>query len=736
MMALAITSILLLHLATAVAAGPSSGSRAVPGIDPKALDITIPGFNHTEGTNVTPMVFRVSNNGDVNATATVLRVEYRPSGGGATTTIAVRDLAAENVSLNYTQFPVTWTLWWDLGTMGVAPGAYDLIGRAVQAGDVDPANDAVTLQVNVTPAPRPHVTIPAVTLPPLWYVDDPAFTIGVDVENRGTAPLTWPAVAIIEVANASGGPVLASDTVSNLTQGAPGNTTHRDIVVPVASFPDASTTTFVVRVQGGTDLVNQTRNAGPVQFFRRRVDLNVTFIGLNPASPVAGNAVTVSATIRNDGTKDAVAAPVQFLSSRGPIGNATVNVSEGGATGTAQIVWLSSDADAGSQLITVIAGSSTRTRSVTVSKTPVPNLYIAGIQVSTVRRLIEPGQTQTIFVNVTVANNGTLGVTNVSLVLTLDGVEAGRNDSVSLARGGQVVAGFGLTVTTAENDTTLALVASVAPGADPDKGSVTQTVKVPGDSDTPLPRVVSLQLAPATQERTRNVTLTVTIGNTGDGDAQDVPVDLLDLAPNGDTTTIQTLLVTVPAGGTVTRGTNYTLRSTTPLAEHTIQARIRGPPLSTANATLTVEELRRPVLKLTFEKELRESEAPDGRSKTFKVVLHIKNTGDAATGPLNITLVDVVHRTVVGNSTLANLLPGQTVDVTFTITVEAGYQKRYLAQAITVEEFGGEPVSGVTERRMTAKVKVVPGFEAALLLAGVAVALLIADGRRRRRVRD
>lgn len=260
---------------------------------------------------------------------------------------------------------------------------------------------------------------------------------------------------------------------------------------------------------------------------------NVAAVRADRTSVKAGDNVTVTATIGNNGTADASNVEVKFYDGTALLATRYVDVPRNG-TSIAGIQWVTNTTTPpGSHNLRVIVGTSEKSVTVTVTNASAPNLFISSVR--TDRTSLKAGDNVTI--TATIGNNGMADASNAE-VKFYDGTMLLATRYANVAKGGtnSTYCEWVPTSATAKGAHTIRVVAGGS------EGSVVVTVDGAG-----LPVDVARFAIYGGKNRIHMdepVNLTATLINNGTADASGVEVRFYD-----GTALLHTTRVDVPKGG-------------------------------------------------------------------------------------------------------------------------------------------------------------------------------------------
>ncbi len=708
-------------------------------LDLLAVDLTAPS-NATIGETV-PIIARVANVGQERANNTTLDLGFRASGSAdPLTTIATYDFLVAGTSINVSDPAFQWDVDWDTSLFsGLTGGPYDLVFTSTDPLDVNLTNNSLSTQIELYDAPPPPTPrlslLGPLVLPSTWFIDDGPLELQVRLSNVGTGAVTPTDVRTLQLRTVGATPQLvAQEAITDLKVG---KSQTIELLIDGAAQPTNTSVSFQLTVENGTDPVNETLPAGPVEFHWRAPDLGMKLLLVLPSQPVATELVTVRVQVLNNGTLDALGLPLALLVDGIEVAGATINVSDNGGSMTTDLLWQTDGDDSGARLLTISAPGVPQPLQfvLLIGPQPVPNLYLTALAIPALARLEEVGATQQVSISAVVFNNGTAPISDAQVALLVDGAEVDHQGNLSVGLGSSTSVTFRTTFTTPENDQRVAVEARVLTAADPLRGSLPKEVLVPGDDDAAVIALGDLTIDQATQEQARPVFLNLTVRNSGDAAEQVSVVLATTIEGQKGVATVSSTGLSVAAGATVVTPLRWDISATEGLGVHTVTATVGG---LSRSGTVEVTPLRVPVLWVRFSDESFYKTAPTGKEIEFKVELKVFNAGEAHSGRVSVTVY-----TELGDQlcllTITDIAPDSEAKVSCSITQvsETSHTAmHYSATVETVSKFAGETVIGTTERSFAALIEpapTTPGFELVGALVAIALTLYLS---RRTRSRD
>jgi hypothetical protein len=666
--------------------------------------ITIPDTTPVVGDSIN-ITCDVRNLGDEDGTD--VTVTFKAING---TTVITFATYAMPVNVTNTTDVEAWGIWDSVVDAPDPTLDYTIEISATNSTDDNTTNDTA-VAADLVNWEAPMLTVTDVTTAATAFLIGDDITISVEITNAGdaefegnqTVTLDYDSSSMDEYFNNTGGTPLA-----------PAGTATVDFVVDTSGLS-----------AGEVNFSSELNSVGEfllLDFVEKITNVSVTAIATAPASLKATVPVTITASLANDGTMDAVDHDVVFKVGTTTVCTETLNVSIG-ATPDAECIWTPADsAVAVNYTITVEteAGANSMEKEVTVGATPAAMLDVTAIAFSPATLVAQDdvGDTVDVTVSVSVTNNGDAAAVNATLDLLVDGTVYASNTSVSLAIGASGTYDFTYVATTAEDDVEVNISA----------GEESKLLSIPGDVDAPDLVVDSVTYAP-TVEQKDPLKITVVIANNGDADQ----VEEVEVALMVDTTEIGTVaFVNITAGGTNTTEFEWAV-GTFAVGEYQVNATLGETYLLGENFTVT--EYQVPILELEFAKKddkvkNYKSSGAEGEKKKIKVELVLKNTGNAAASNVNVSVKDSKGNDL-GFTIVPSVAAGGEESVVVEFKLKAGKKTGEMTASATAD-FEGETIADTNTAGEGAKATVeqTPGFEVVVLLAAVIVAIAIL-GRRR-----
>jgi len=617
---------------------------------------------------------------------------------------------------------------------------YTLRITATMTGDTNTTNN--TLDSNVTINWKSSIlNLTGMTGNAAAYKGD-EYPIGISLTNIGNAPFSG-----VEVLSVHNGIDIVADTTFNCT-------TSPFTVGMVAYLGATITKETTLGFTAG--VVNLSLTLGlrtiwlNVTFKDKITNVSVTSLSFDPASSVvkATQNVTITAGLKNTGSKDAIDMPVLFWFNETVIMECDnrVLVATGG-TNTTTCVWQIPASDITTTYnINVTPDPFNATGKGWLEKElivlPAPR-FVLGISDMTfdpttlvVKENV--GDTQDLKVTVTVNNSGDLDVKNAVLKLDAGQGKIIMNSSVNIGAGGQTVVTLKIPVSTPENDTQIKITADLMKGG----MSVyfSKNITVPGDIDRPDYDITELLIAPiATQERGLDTVITVKVKNIGDALGKNIT---LQFWANGTVFAAKSMY-NLSAGEDNLTALVWPIPSVfSPLGKIDINVSIVDYP-AYKHIYYNIIELKKPRVIVDFAKDKNgkvksySSSATSGKSKTLMIKVTLQNLGSADAKDLKLIIYDSNHKEL-ANGTDITVPMGHTISVAIPIKFKSGTSIKIMAviiyngvHAIPGLDKGLTAASPVTDMPTVRVSKTTPGFEAVLLVGALAVALVVLSRRKK-----
>ena len=352
-----------------------------------------------------------------------------------------------------------------------------------------------------------------------------------------------------------------SFTITGTSTDAQGNTSE---------FGDAATVTAV------PDLIVQTPNVTPTSVTAGGT-VTVTFTIRNQGSAATSVTSTATIVLSNDNTVDAEDQVLTTVSTQPLAAAASVNLTANNvripASATPGAKFIGIRADSGNAIAESNENNNTATDSLTIAA-PQPDLVVGALTLSA--SATPPGGSLTVNVTVSNAGSGNAGASITRIVLSTDAVIGTGDVVLTSINTGSIAGGSALPLTA-----NITIAANVTPGnyfigalvdatnavdeSAEDNNTATQAFSVSGLPDLV---VTALEASPTQVIPGNNVTLTFTIrnqgGTTADGATHDVVLSNDEVIRNGE----DVFLISRPTGS-LTPGATATITVTIPIPANT-----------------------------------------------------------------------------------------------------------------------------------------------------------------------
>ncbi len=361
------------------------------------------------------------------------------------------------------------------------------------ADEFQESNNNASVQIGVLRPPRPDLSLTALSIAETSYRPGDTASITISVANIGVG---YSGAVLLEVTEATQSRSLGSVAVPAI----PANGSQVFVFNFTVGAGTPGSHSILVEVDAGRTLDedNELNNARSVSFTLLSPtvpDLTVDAPAFSPINPTAGDAVTITAVVRNEGTATALPATLTLSWGANTLGTIPVPALAPSASFSASFEWDTSGVRTLSVLITVSvdvpAGSSDAdlTNNEVTFAVPFAQAGRASLHISNLTAApstVGPGDPVRFEVRVT--NNGTAEGT-ATLVFYVGGAEVHRLN-VTLAAGESVAVGANWTATGLGNQAVRADL--VAAGAT--LGQLGSVVQVSLAVDTPAPPYAALAL--------------------------------------------------------------------------------------------------------------------------------------------------------------------------------------------------------------------------------------------------
>ncbi len=580
-----------------------------------------------------------------------------------------------------------------------------------EANETD--NEATaSLTIAQTPAPNLSMSASNITFAPSQPTAGDDVTITAVVVNNGAAPAARVLVQFIDVTNGGFVPIGAEQTIESVQ---PGASATASAVYSTTGMAGSRKIQVLVDSNNLIPELDENDNDAVATLPVRAAPLaNLTVstagIGFNPTQPSAGNAITVTVTVHNQGAAPAENVVVQLLDmSDGepmPVGQAqTVDSIPGGGAAIVTFAYGGEELPAGERLLRVVVDPSnfvietdeTDNRAgatVTVDPAHLPNLAVLPINLGFLPPAPVDGDLVTL--TVTILNTGS-SVAEKVLVQFVD-VSGGAADPIgakqtipAIAPGASADAQVVYDTTGKTGERRIRVVAdphgTVAETAENDNEAVAVLRIAAGPFPNLTARPENIGLSTANPAPGEPVTVTATILNTGAADAENVVVQFVDAT---DSTPMPIaagqLIDRIPAGGAATASILYDTRGR--FGSRKVQVIVdpnnlileRDENDNKAAGTLTIAYP--PVANLVLRSTAIGFDPPEAGSEgTVVVYATVLNDGDMGVGEVVVQFLDVTDggSTPIGEpQTISAIGPGGSGLVQVTYAVPAGAADRKL----------------------------------------------------------
>jgi len=698
---------------------------AAPIKDVYVKSIGLPGTQPTIGDNIT-ITATIRSTAKTNASCAGVTVTFTAVNGTSNTLLSTVIIAANTTNTVDRLVNGSWN------STTVVPNAalvYKIKVDLVLAGDTNQTNNTMTTTSTIDwKAPELAVTVVAGAATALIGDD---YTATVTVKNIGDAD--FKGVQDLEVM--VGTDVVGSAEVNGTTT-AIAPTVTKAITVLIAN---TTTATFTA---GDVNLTADLIGGGAykiVAFADKVTNVYVTDIAFDPTSGWKGNKpVKITATFLNNGTTDAVDIPVQFFHDGTEIvvtPAVTVSVVMGDTVeGSANVTWTMPDSiTAKTYVIMVKADGNNLTKSLVVAPTEHTTLSIVDVAFAPTLVVKDNiGDTQAMTITVTVKNAGDKDAVNAVVTLKLAGTTLNTTLVNVTKNNGQTPVTYTYLVKTPKDTANLSFEAGVSLGIDVATPLV-KNISVPGHKYRAIYEISDLSITPAlTQERGLVAKISVSVKNVGDLIGTSVDIKLTAGSQAITTLTVKNIAI----AGTNITSYNWSIPATFALSVVKINASIDT---LVKSMNYTIIEFKKPVLSVDCVKTKDgkkcagySSSAADGKYKTLKVQVVVKNTGTADAKNVNITIKDKSGK-YLGSIIVPTIAMGTNTTYTVECKIKAGTSTTGTATLVYDGIHADKAYTASSPTASTPGIKVVktPGFEVVVLVAAVAVAMVILSRRKK-----
>ncbi|GIV78085.1 MAG: hypothetical protein KatS3mg050_2479 [Litorilinea sp.] len=522
-----------------------------------------------------------------------------------------------------------------------------------------------------------------------------------DVTGSDPQPIGPPQVIPAIPAGSSATAQVLYDTASR-GQGAPGERTIQVTVDPNNLIPES-------RESDNSAKKSFTVTAAP----RPNLVVLAGNVGFNPPAPTTGDRVTVQAVVLNHGAVEARDVVVQLadITDSGPGSGVPIGPPQTiariapGSSGAVQFTYDTSGKE-GSRTLQVTAdpnnfilesdeNDNRATRDLTVAPRPTPNLVAIASNIEF--EPAEPSDGDLVTIRATVLNNGTAPASDV--VVRLVDITNGQEELIdkqrlieSIPAGESGVAQVTYDVTDKAGTRQIQLVVdpndTIAESDETDNTATTSLTVAPPPAPNLVVQSSDIRFTPSSPSAGDLVTVTVTVRNTGQRNANNVEVRFTDVTNGGNTPIGTQTIASIPSGGSGIAQVAYDTTG----KEGQRQIQVTADPNNTiaetneednqAQATLTVAppsetpSPNQPNLQVTAEGISFDPPAPSpGDLVTITVI--VTNSGQASASGVVVRFLDVTggsEEPIGEDQNVGNIAAGNTTTatVTYDTTDKAG----------------------------------------------------------------
>jgi hypothetical protein len=696
---------------------------AAPIKDVYVKSIGLPIAQPTIGDNIT-ITATIRSTAKTNASCAGVTVTFSAINGSTTLALSVVVIAANTTNTVDRIVNGSWN------STTVVPNAalvYKIKVDLQLTGDTNITNNTMTTTSTIDwKAPTLAVINPIAGAATALIGDD--YTATVTVKNIGDAD--YNGVQTIDV------------MVGTTTYGSAELNCTTTALIPAATKAVAvvvNTTTFTAGNVNLTASLGSSLAYKVVVFADKVTNVYVTDIAFDPTSGWKGNKpVKITATFKNNGTMDAVDIPVQFFHDATEIivtPAVTVSVVMGDTVeGSANVTWTMPDSTiAKTYVIMVKADGNNLTKSLVVAPTEHTTLSIVDVAFAPTLVVKDNiGDTQAMTITVTVKNAGDKDAVNAVVTLKLAGTTLNTTMVNVTKNNGQTPVTYTYMVKTPKDTANLSFEAGVS--LLPDVGTLlVKNISVPGHKYRAIYEISDLSITPAlTQERGLVAKISVSVKNVGDLIGTSVDIKLTAGSQAITTLTVKNIAI----AGTNITSYNWSIPATFALSVVKINASIDT---LVKSMNYTIIEFKKPVLSVDCVKTKDgkkcagySSSAADGKYKTLKVQVVVKNTGTADAKNVNITIKDKSGK-YLGSLIVPTIAMGTNATYTVECKIKAGTSTTGTATLVYDGIHADKAYTASSPAASTPGIKVVktPGFEVVVLVAAVAVAMVILSRRKK-----
>ncbi|MBV7339678.1 hypothetical protein KFU94_67990 [Chloroflexi bacterium TSY] len=587
-------------------------------------------------------------------------------------------------------------------------------------------NNSASKSVNVAPSPAANLFVRSANIGfnPRTPTEGDLVTVNAVILNTGTVDVNDVVVQFIDATDGGAVPIGIPQLISTIRNGSSGvaqilyDTTDLEGERPILVVVDPNN--FIAESDEDDNQAAEILTVVPPPAPNLMVvSGNLKF---EPAVPEAGEPVTMSMTVLNDGTADASEVLVQFVDITNdgavPIGaEQVIDALPAGSSATVQVIYNNTDVPGERRIQVTVDPTDSVTESnesdnravkkLTITAPTEPNLSVGTGDIAF--DTTNPLEGDPVVITVTVHNKGTADANNVEVTIvditegsdligglqTIETIGAGENAEVSVTyqTGGKV--GRRSIRVTVDPDNTID-----ESDEDDNQATKTLTVKSPEEEPADLPNLAikssGIVFDPTNPEPGTTVTITITVDNDGSADATDPVVKVEDVTDEDSVTLIGQKQIT----GTIESGesgtTSMTYDTTGLEDDRTIRVTVDpGNDIEESD-----EEDNVATKTLTFGSAEEEEETEDSASRNqegSRASLHdsqqanlivdpgdiqferqneerdgplvvsatIRNIGDAAARDVMVQFVDVTdgNANLIGGAQIVASLPGRSSDM-------------------------------------------------------------------------
>ncbi|MCC6167020.1 MAG: S8 family serine peptidase [Caldilineaceae bacterium] len=602
-------------------------------------------------------------------------------------------------------------------------------------------DNEATQTLTVTPPPLPNLSVAAGNIAfsvPMASEGD-VVTITAVVMNNGTAPAERVLVQFVDVTNGAFDPIGVEQTIEVVP---PGSSATAQVVYNTAG--KAGSRKIQVLVDSNNLIAERDENDNEAvatltveAAAQANLVVSQASIGFSPPQPTAGDAVTVTITVHNQGALAAANVVVQLLDiSTGesvPVGEAVIvpRIDPGSAAVVGIAYHRSQDTPlpSGERLLRVAVDPSNfipetdetdnrATVTLTVRPSTLPNLVVQSGNIGFLPP--NPVQGEAVTLTVTILNQGSSPAHDV-LVQFVDTTGGGaepidaKQTIPTIAAGGSAAAQVIYDTTGKAGERRIRVVADphmVIPETSESDNEAVGVLRVAG---APLPNLVvrpdTIGFSSANPAPGEPVTVTATILNNGNAEAANVVVQFVDATDNGAIPIAANQVISsIPPGGAAVAQIVYPTEGR--FGDHKVQVIVDPNNLvvesdendNRAMATLTVQKPA--AANLVIRSAQIGFDPPEaGTEGTVTVFATVLNDGDAPAGQVLVQFLDVTDggSTPIGEmQTLPGIAPGGSGVVQVDYAVPPGGDRKI---QVVVDPNNTIPESSESDNSATATLK-------------------------------